>query len=49
MIESLSRSDLGDHVCEGGTHRSRPDLGDNVCEGGTRPSRLDLGVCEGGT
>ena len=50
-MESLSRPDLGDNVCEGGTRHSRPDLGDNVCEGGTHPSRPDLGdnVCEGGT
>ena len=48
-MESLSRPDLGDNVCEGGTRHSRPDLGDNVCEGGTRHSRPDLGdtVCEG--
>ena len=47
-MESLSRSDLGNNVCEGGTRPSRPDLGDNVCEGGTHPSRPDLGdnVCE---
>ena len=44
-VESLSRFDLGDNVCEGGTHSSRPDLCDNVC------ARPDLGdnVCEGGT
>ena len=30
-IESLYRSDLGDNVCEGGTHPSRSDLCDNVC------------------
>ena len=49
-LESLSKSDLGDNVFEGGTHSSRPDLCDNVCEGGTHPSRPDLGdnVCEGG-
>ena len=34
-LESLSKSDLGDNVFEGGTHSSRPDLCDNVCEGGT--------------
>ena len=34
-MESLSKSDLGDNVCEGGTHPSRSDLCDNVCEGGT--------------
>ena len=30
-MESLSRFDLGDNVCEGGTHPSRSDLCDNVC------------------
>ena len=34
-MESLSKSDLGDNVCERGTHPSRSDLCDNVCEGGT--------------
>ena len=43
MIESLSRSDLGDNVCEGGIHPSRPDLGDNVCVcGGGALTPLDL-------